>query len=58
MTTWTPKTPQSETWTPNAGPAVRAFDPHGFDRTPRFDTGVSSGVWDARTEQAEVWVNA
>lgn len=53
--TWTPITPQSKTWTTQEQ-TVRAFDPYGFDRTPRFDTGSSSGLWDRETTQAETWV--
>ena len=57
MTTWTPKTQQGETWTATVR-ETRAFDPAGFDNTPRFDTGSSAGVWNARTEQPEVWTSA
>jgi hypothetical protein len=52
--TWTPVTQQSETWT-ETPLTVRGFDPNGFDRSPRFDTGSSSGVWDQKAEQPEVW---
>ena len=55
--TWTPVTPQPETWTAITQ-ETRVFDPHVFDRAPIFDTGPTSGVWDPKTEQAEVWVNA
>jgi hypothetical protein len=57
MTTWTPKTQQSETWTAETK-AVRVFDPDVFDRNPIFDTGSSAGLWDAKTEQQEVWTAA
>lgn len=53
--TWTPILPQSKTWTQQVR-RVRGFDPNGFDRTPRFDTGGSSGVWDQKPVQAETWV--
>jgi hypothetical protein len=54
VTTWTPKTQQSETWTAAVEP-IRVFDPNVFDRNPIFDTGPSSGLWDVKTIQAETW---
>jgi len=54
MTTWTPKTEQSETWT-EENQNLRTFSPYTFSRRPVFDTGPTSGVWDARTQQAETW---
>lgn len=57
MTTWTPKTQQSETWTAHVREA-RVFDPDVFDRRPIFDTGFTAGIWDAKTEQQEVWTAA
>ena len=57
MTPWTPVTPQSETWTATTQP-VRVFDPDVFDRNPIFDTGFSAGLWDASSEQQEVWTPA
>lgn len=56
MTTWTPKTQQSETWT-SEDPLPRVFDPYVFDRAPVFDTGGTAGIWDAKTEQQEVWTS-
>jgi hypothetical protein len=52
--TWTPATQQSETWTLEAQP-TRGFSPNGFSHRPNFDTGKSSGIWDAQTKQAETW---
>jgi hypothetical protein len=54
VTTWTPKTQQSETWTGET-PAARVFDPFVFDRNPIFDTGSVEGIWDAKTIQSETW---
>jgi hypothetical protein len=54
--TWTPIPKQSETWTARVRP-VRGFDPDGFDRTPRFDTGTTSGLWNREPTQAETWVS-
>jgi hypothetical protein len=54
MTTWTPKTQQSETWTAETQ-AVRVFDPFVFDRRPIFDTGETGGIWDGKTIQSEIW---
>jgi hypothetical protein len=55
--TWTPKTEQSETWTAQPGRVARLFDPYIFDRAI-FDTGTTAGVWDDKSEQAEVWTPA
>lgn len=55
--TWTPVTPQSETWTEHAI-AVRVFDPHVFDRNPIFDTGSNAGLWNEQAPQDEVWTPA
>lgn len=57
MTTWTPKTQQSETWTAETQ-QTRVFDPYVFDRRPIFDTGETGGIWDAKTTQSEVWTTA
>jgi len=57
MTTWTPKTEQPETWTELAQ-QTRVFDPYVFDRAPIFDTGETGGIWDVKTQQAEVWTPA
>lgn len=57
MTPWTPVAEQSETWTEQAR-TVRVFDPYVFDRAPIFDTGSTSGVWDANSEPQEVWTPA
>jgi hypothetical protein len=54
MTTWTPATSQSETWTEEAQP-VRVFDPYVFDNAPIFDTGSTAGVWTDKTIQSETW---
>lgn len=54
MTTWTPASKQSETWTANVR-GTRAFDPAGFDNSPRFDTGQAGGYWPPKTKQDEVW---
>lgn len=57
MTTWTPVTKQSETWTSEAR-APRVFDPAVFDNTPIFDTGSPAGVWAVKTQQSEMWTEA
>jgi hypothetical protein len=57
LTTWTPATSQSETWTAIEF-ATRVFDPAVFDNNPIFDTGSAAGVWAQRTEQSEVWTAA
>lgn len=56
MTIWAPKSKQNEDW---ASPSLkRAFDPYGFDNTPRFDTGSFAGVWTAEPKQVETWRGA
>jgi hypothetical protein len=57
VTTWTPKTTQAETWT-SESQAARVFDPYVFDRAPVFDTGTTAGIWDAQSQQSEVWTVA
>lgn len=57
MTTWTPATSQTETWTATAV-LVRVFDPAVFDNNPIFDTGNTAGLWTARSEQTETWTSA
>lgn len=54
MTTWTPATQQSETWTDIVF-ATRVFDPAVFDNNPIFDTGSPAGVYTERAKQAETW---
>jgi hypothetical protein len=62
MTTWTPKTQQSETWTSEA-PALHVFSTlvfsHAYSGSQRvFALGSANGgteVWDAKTKQAETW---
>lgn len=58
MTTWTPATQQSETWTEEAQTPHRIFSPYIFSRRPVFATGPTAGVWDEKTEQAETWTPA
>lgn len=55
MTTWTPATVQPETYTLIAQTIVRTFSPFTFSRRPVFDTGPSSGIWDTKVEQTEIW---
>jgi len=58
MTTWTPATPQDETWTAERGTRlIRVFDPLVFARRPVFDTGPSAGIWDDQIKQPEIWTN-
>lgn len=52
--TWTPSAQQVETWSAETQP-IRVFDPAVFDPDPIFDTGSSSGIWNERPKQAEVW---
>lgn len=54
MTTWTPATSQTETWTEETQ-TTRVFDPAVFDNNPIFDTGSPAGIWTLRTKQPEVW---
>lgn len=56
MTTWTPKTQESEAWTATAA-RVFVFDPNVFDRHPTFDT-LTAGLWTEKSEDAEVWTPA
>jgi hypothetical protein len=59
MTTWTPATSQSETWTEETiGP--RVFSPDVFSHASYngkyvFSMNPRSGVWDRETSTAEVW---
>lgn len=56
MTTWTPKTRQSETWARVVTEQhSRVFDPDVFDHDPIFDTGTPAGLWAERTRQPETW---
>lgn len=55
MTTWTPVTKQSETWTEPAAHRPRIFSPLVFAAWPVFATGVLSDFWTEKTEQAETW---
>jgi hypothetical protein len=59
--TWTEKTEQSETWSAISSEQYpRTFSPRVFSTQVVsglrvFDTGPTSGVWDAQTEQSEIW---
>ena len=60
MTTWTPATEQSETWT-SEDPARRVFSQliysHAFYTSKRvFALGSSAGIYDRAATQAEVWI--
>lgn len=55
MTTWTHKAKQVETWTSEAPPTLRVFDPAVFDNMPIFDTGLPGGYWPPQAIQAEIW---
>lgn len=52
---WTPVAKQAKTWTEIEQRETRTFSPYTFSRRPVFDTGFTSGVWDAQTKQAENW---
>jgi len=59
VTTWTPKTENSNSWTADNFPA-RVFSPlvfsHAFVATKRvFTLGTSQGVWDIDGAPASVW---
>lgn len=57
--TWTEKTKQSETWTPEVrNPRPRVFSPLVFARWPVFATGINSNFWAEKTEQPETWTAA
>ncbi len=55
MTTWTPATEDSETWTENPAHRRRIFSPSTFQAWPVFATGVLSDFWTEETKQAETW---
>ncbi len=55
MTTWTPKTKQSEAWTEARGRFV--FSPLVFSNYPVFDTMPGLSRWTDRVQQAEAWTN-
>jgi hypothetical protein len=59
MTTWTPKTENSSSWTAEVL-ATRVFDPavfsHAFVGDQRvFAIGSSQGVWDADSAPLTTW---
>jgi len=54
MTTWTPKTENSNSWTAESI-AERVFDPFVFDRLPTFDTGTTGGIWDEKSQPTSSW---
>lgn len=60
--TWSAASEQSETWTNiPIEESLRVFTPRVFSSAVVsgrrvFDTGASSGLWDERSEQSEVWV--
>jgi hypothetical protein len=59
MTTWTPKTKQSETWTAiSTENRPRVFSPLVFAAWPVFATGVLSDFWTDKTAQSETWTPA
>lgn len=55
MTTWTPASQQSETWTTFVQQPQRTFSPYTFSRRPVFDTGPTAGTWDVEITLAGTW---
>lgn len=62
MTTWTPATSQTETWTEETQ-TTRVFSLRVFSHAIHtgkkvFAVGSSAGIWDERAKQSEAWVAA
>ena len=60
MTTWTPATKQSETWT-SEDPARRVFSPVVFSHATYnglsvFSLGSAAGIYERPAIQVETWV--
>lgn len=63
MTTWTPKSQQSETWAARSELAIRIFSPavfsHAFHNGLRVfaisGAPLAGATWAARTKVAETW---
>lgn len=58
MTTWTPKTQQSETWAAVTRPVPGYGFAPGFAARPAFAIASTSGLYTENTKQPETWTES